>query len=66
MKIEHKNPPNYSEIIKHFPIVVKKPGVIFTYGDTIYSPSVDKISKDLIVHEETHQIQQEKIGKDKW
>jgi len=66
MKIEHKRPPNYLEIIKHFPTVANKQGVIFTYGDILYAPNVHSISHDLMKHEETHQRQQEKMGKDIW
>ena len=39
-------------------------GVIFTYGDTVYSKN--PISEDLKIHEATHVRQQELMGKDIW
>jgi len=66
MKIKHKRPPNYDEIIKHFPAVADMSGVIFTYGDTLYVPSGNDIPDHLMKHEETHQRQQEELGKDVW
>lgn len=39
-------------------------GVIFTYGDTIYSKF--SLTEDLKVHEETHVKQQTDIGRDIW
>lgn len=55
MKIVREYPPNIDEIRKHFSI---NPSVIFTYGDTIYSPNGRKLSVDLISHEEVHEKQQ--------
>ena len=55
MKIVNSPPPNYKEILKHFPDALFENGVLFTYGDTCYCK---KITKDLIVHEETHTRQQ--------
>jgi hypothetical protein len=55
MKIVFEYPPNIEDIKKKF---VLRPTVIFTYGDTIYNPGRGIITKDLMVHEETHQRQQ--------
>jgi len=66
MNVKNKYPPNYKEIIKHFPVVEKRRGVIFTYGNTLYAPGAGKISDDLMIHEETHKLQQRKIGKKQW
>ena len=63
MKIKHKYPPNYKEIIEHFPAVKNKLGIIFTYGDILYVPSGLSIPADLMAHEETHKQQQKKLGK---
>jgi len=66
MRVKHKYPPNYKEIVKHFPVVAKMYGVVFTYGDILYSPDKSPISPDLRKHEETHRGQQAKMGKDEW
>lgn len=66
MKIKHKQPPNYDEIVKHFPVVANMSGVIFTYGDILYVPSGNDIPDHLMIHEETHQRQQADIGVKTW
>jgi len=55
MKIEHRPPPNYEEIKKHFPTADYEKGTLFTYGDTCYCKT---ITPDLVIHEETHTRQQ--------
>ena len=60
MKIKRENPPNYEEIIKHFPVEENK-NVVFTYGDTLYAPNLKEneiISDHLKAHESTHTAQQ--------
>lgn len=66
MKIKHKYPPNYQEIIEHFPTVENMTGVIFTYGNKLYVPGGENIPDDLMKHEETHQRQQMEMGIDEW
>lgn len=65
MKIVDEFPPNYKEICKVFD-VRDRPTIIFTYGDTIYNPSKIKMPPELLIHEQTHIFQQEKIGAEKW
>ena len=64
MKIVNELPPNIKEIIKVFDLKEFNP--IFTYGDTIYNPAKLPITKDLIVHEEHHEKQQQKMGAENW
>jgi hypothetical protein len=47
-------PPNYEAICKRIPYVKKHPAIIFTYGDTIYSPKVAMLRPDLLAHEGVH------------
>ena len=65
MKIKKKYPPNYKEILDYFPQANKK-GIVFTYGDTLYSPTSLNIPKHLLVHEKTHSKQQNEMGIEKW
>ena len=55
MEIVFKYPPNIEKIREHFPV---KYGVIFTYGDKLYNPDRGEIDSALMVHEETHTVQQ--------
>lgn len=60
MKIVNKYPPNYDEIIQHFPVKNKR-GIIFTYGDKLYVPAmgtIPHIPDHLMAHEKTHSKQQ--------
>ena len=66
MRVKHKFPPNYEEIIKHLPWVAEMPHAIFTYETTIYVPSGNEISDDLMEHEATHGKQQLEMGVKKW
>ena len=66
MRVKHKFPPNYEEIIKHLPWVAEMPHAIFTYETTIYVPSGNEISKDLEAHEWIHSLQQKDMGVKKW
>lgn len=59
-------PPNYAHIRARFGQVVMSPGVIFSYGDIIYTPKPMKISPALIVHEEVHGERQRAIGVKVW
>lgn len=53
MKIVHDYPPNYAAIRAVFP-AARTPGVIFTFGSSIYNPSGRPLSNALIAHEEVH------------
>ena len=57
MKIERAYPPNYKMILKAFPMA-GKPGVIFTYGDTIFNPAGTPLTRMLLAHEEVHSTRQ--------
>ena len=56
MNVVKAYPPNIEKIKKVFPI---QKNTVFTYGDTLYAPGIDfKIPPDLLIHEQTHTIQQ--------
>lgn len=55
MKIVKDYPPNIEAIRAKFTL---HEYVVFTYGDTLYNPGGWKIADDLMVHEETHVVQQ--------
>jgi len=63
MKISNEYPPNIEDIRK---VLKLHEGIVFTYGDTLYNPSGAHIGTDLMRHEETHTVQQEKIGVKDW
>ena len=65
MKIIQAYPPNIKEIREHFDIIGRS-DVVFTYGDVLFNPGGGDIRKDLMVHEETHSKQQQKLGSEKW
>ncbi len=43
-----------------------KKGIVFAYNGTIYCNEPDRISPDLMAHEETHLEQQKLYGADAW
>jgi hypothetical protein len=53
MKIVRAFPPNYAALCAAFPIR-GRPGIIFSYGDTIYNPAGNPLSEALKVHEDVH------------
>lgn len=53
-KVVKAFPPNYEEICAAIPAVRKNKHIVFTYGDTIYSPSNTELRPDFLEHEETH------------
>lgn len=57
MDIVKAYPPNYNDICAVLP-VRGKPGVIFTYGDTIYNPQGIDILPHIRAHEAVHKMQQ--------
>jgi hypothetical protein len=65
LKVVKGTPPNYKDIIKAIPAVEHTIGLVFTYGDTIYSPLGTNIPDNLMVHEQTHEKQQ-KIPSEWW
>lgn len=66
MNIVKAYPPNYDQITAAIPAVRKNPGIIFTYGDTLYVPSGVDIPDHLMAHEMTHTLQQDAIGIAAW
>ena len=57
MKIIRELPPNYSDILKVFPIA-SNPEILFAFGDVIYTASQSEIPHFLLRHEEAHGIRQ--------
>jgi len=55
--------PFYEECRAKFGVDINK-NVVFTYGNTIHARCY--IPPDLLVHEQTHSVQQERMGKDAW
>lgn len=53
MDIAVARPPNFDEVVAKFPFAAR-PGVIFTYGRTIFNPSGVEISGALRCHEAVH------------
>lgn len=64
-KVVKKLPPNYADICKHIPAVKKQPGIVFTYGDTIYNPQGHPLRPDFLVHESVH-VERQKKPKEWW
>lgn len=65
MDIIVKPPPNIKAINKAFPITLTQRGIIYTYGNAIFSPDDGNIDEPLLLHESTHSLQQEELGKGK-
>lgn len=64
-KIAFTQPPNYAALVARFPAAAR-PGVIFTYGNTIHNPSRAQIPKHIIAHEGEHGRRQEIAGVEAW
>lgn len=62
MIIRQAYPPNYTAILAAFPWVRGTRGVIFCYGDTIFSPGGKEVHPALIAHESVHAAQQTEWG----
>jgi hypothetical protein len=58
-------PPNIGRITRAIPYA-RKPGVIFTYGDTIYNPAGTTLPPELIAHEMVHIEQQHGVDPEVW
>lgn len=56
MKIVNERPPIYDGATAVFGTIPDS--VVFAYGDTIYNPSGQSLSEDIIAHEEIHELQQ--------
>ena len=65
MKILIENPPNIDDIDKVLH-VKDKPGVLFTYGDSIYNPFNVDLPPWIISHEEVHCERQMVHGPEYW
>lgn len=65
MKIVAAFPPNIAAIHTAFG-VANSPGIIFTYGDTVYCPSGRTLSPELQAHEQVHVDRQLAMGPEKW
>jgi len=64
-KIIKAYPPNFNELAKVFPIK-GKPGIVFAYGDYIYNPSGQRLSPEIVAHEETHCARQKDAETHLW
>lgn len=64
MKIIQDWPPNIEKIKRVFDLSDTKP--VFCWGNIIYNPHNLPLEMHIIVHEEVHEKQQEKIGVKKW
>lgn len=53
LKIVDARPPNFDEILRVLPSAMQ-PGVLFTYGTTLYAPGLPHIEPWLMAHEEVH------------
>lgn len=65
MEVVKGFPPNYQEIIKVFP-QARRVGILFAYGDKIYTPHGVEVSHHLKVHEAVHGIRQKELGVEFW
>ena len=65
MNIVSGRPPNFEKIAAVFP-AARRPGVVFTYGETVYVTGDAVLPVQLEVHEGVHIEQQKLIGRDVW
>lgn len=63
MKLSTDTFPFYDQCRSLFGVDIDT-GTVFTYGDTIHARC--GVPPDLYEHEQTHSIQQERMGKDLW
>lgn len=66
MRVLVEKPPIYAEAKKRFEI--DDTCTVYAWGDIIYNPAGVEIGRQILVHEETHQIQQANHdgGPEKW
>ena len=65
MRIIRAFPPNYPVLRRVFGLAGKT-DVIYSFGDTIYSPGGTKLHPALIAHEEAHGARQREMGVELW
>lgn len=65
MKIVKAFPPNFPELKRVFKLR-GRPGIVYSYGDTIYAPSGTNLPSWIIAHEGAHGARQRAIGVEKW
>lgn len=58
MKILQAYPPNFSRIVRTFPYVRGRPGILYAWGKNLYNPSGIEVPRWLMDHERTHSQQQ--------
>jgi hypothetical protein len=58
-------PPNYKEICKAIPGVLKNKAIVFAYGDTIYNPAGAMLQMHFLAHEQTH-LDRQSGNPDEW
>ncbi len=56
--VKYEKPPNYKDIVRVFPAVKLRRGVIFTFGTTIYNPDRVQLTRALQAHETVHSRRQ--------
>lgn len=59
-------PPNYDQIVAAFPAVKLIPGVIYSWGKSIYNPDNTDLTAWLRAHENVHGQEQLKMGIEEW
>ncbi len=60
MKVVVARPPVYDDICAALGVPAET--VVYTWGETIFSPSGDFLPHDVLVHENVHRMQQRAIG----
>ncbi len=50
MKVLKVYPPNYPEIVKAFPYIKGRHGIVFAWSGTIYNPSGHTLMPDVVQH----------------
>ena len=60
-------PPNYARLLKAFPHIRFRRGMLFAFGERLYNPDQVMLTPELWEHEYTHQRQQAQLGtSDAW
>lgn len=70
MRILKERPPNYAAIVTAFPVIARRRGIIFCYGDVIHNPDGITVTPALHAHEAAHAERQRGLfpdaGPDGW
>lgn len=61
MNVVAGKPPNFDMIVARFP-AARRPGTIFTWGDTVYVNGAPELNSQLKAHEAVHMDQQRRAG----